>query len=83
MISTILSPQDVVNRITEQVQARRLSLNFSQKTLSERSGVSLGVLKKFERSGKIIYRRTIKTHQGDECRVNPDGKFLQTIGLRL
>lgn len=46
--------------IAHQVQAKRLSLNFSQKTLSERSGVSLGVIKKFEHSGKISLESLLK-----------------------
>ena len=39
--------------ITKTAQAKRLSLDWSQQTLSERSGVSFGVIKKFERTGKI------------------------------
>ena len=47
------SPYEIALRIARAAQQRRLALNFSQKTLSERSGVSLGVLKKFEITGKI------------------------------
>jgi transcriptional regulator with XRE-family HTH domain len=39
--------------IAKTAQAKRLSLDWSQQTLSERSGVSFGVIKKFERTGKI------------------------------
>ncbi|MGL5264249.1 MAG: helix-turn-helix domain-containing protein, partial [Candidatus Rhabdochlamydia sp.] len=41
-------------------QKKRLSLNFSQQTLSDRSGVSLGVLKKFEQTGKISLESLLK-----------------------
>jgi transcriptional regulator with XRE-family HTH domain len=46
--------------LAKQVQAKRLSMNWSQKTLSERSGVSFGVLKKFERTGKISLESLLK-----------------------
>ena len=45
--------QVLMTHIANAVQTKRLSLNWSQQTLSERSGVSFGVVKKFERSGKI------------------------------
>ncbi len=48
-----LTPQETAEKIAQRVQAKRLSLNLSQKSLSERSGVSFGVIKKFERTGKI------------------------------
>ena len=61
MISLIMkTPHEVAQYIARQLQAKRLSLNFSQKTLSERSGVSFGVLKKFERTGKISFDSLLK-----------------------
>ncbi len=39
---------------------KRLSLDLSQQSLSQRSGVSLGVLKKFERTGKISLESLLK-----------------------
>ncbi len=47
------APQDIQLNIAHRAKARRLSLNLSQKTLSERSGVSYGTLKKFEQTGLI------------------------------
>ena len=46
--------------LAKQTQAKRLSMNLSQKTLSERSGVSFGVLKKFEGTGKISLESLLK-----------------------
>jgi len=61
MISTIfITPHEMATTIARQAQAKRLSLNLSQKTLSERSGVSFGVLKKFERTGKISLESLLK-----------------------
>ncbi len=54
------TPQEMAWQIAKAVQARRLSLNLSQKTLSERSGVSFGVIKKFERLGKISLESLLK-----------------------
>lgn len=48
-----LMPLEVAKQIALAAKEKRLSLNFSQQSLSERSGVSLGVLKNFERTGKI------------------------------
>lgn len=49
----LLSPHEISLLIAKQMQAKRLSLNWTQKSLSEKSGVSFGVIKKFERTGKI------------------------------
>lgn len=47
-------------QIAGRARARRLMLNFSQETLAERSGVSLGTLKKFEHTGKISLESLLK-----------------------
>ena len=47
------TPQEIALDIAKRAREKRLSLNFSQKTLAERSGVSISSLKKFEQSGKI------------------------------
>lgn len=61
MISlSLLTPYDTLVQIAKRASEKRLELNFSQKTLSERSGVSLGVLKKFERTGKISLESLLK-----------------------
>ncbi len=61
MISSIMmTPHEVAIYIAGQAQAKRLALNFSQKTLSERSGVSLGVLKKFEQTGQVSLGSLLK-----------------------
>ena len=49
----MMTPHEIALHIAKQAQAKRLALNFSQQTLSKQSGVSYGVLKKFERTGKI------------------------------
>jgi transcriptional regulator with XRE-family HTH domain len=61
MISIIFkTPSEMVLQLAVKAKDKRLSLNLSQKTLSERSGVSYGVLKKFERTGQISLGSLLK-----------------------
>lgn len=61
MISiNIITPQEMLKAIAAKVKAKRLSLDLSQQTVSERSGVSYGVLKKFERTGQISLASLLK-----------------------
>jgi transcriptional regulator with XRE-family HTH domain len=56
----MMTPQEIALHIARKAQTKRLALNLSQKTLSERSGVSFGVIKKFERTGKISFESLLK-----------------------
>lgn len=56
----MLTPWEVQIYIAKQAKEKRLSLNFSQQTLSNRSGVSFGALKKFEQTGKISLESLLK-----------------------
>jgi transcriptional regulator with XRE-family HTH domain len=56
----LMTPFEMMQHMASQVQERRLFLNFSQKTLSQLSGVSYGVLKKFERTGQISLESLLK-----------------------
>jgi transcriptional regulator with XRE-family HTH domain len=61
MISiNIITPQEILRTIAAKAKAKRLSLDLSQQTLSERSGVSYGVLKKFEQTGQISLASVLK-----------------------
>ena len=59
MIS-IKSPFEMAKEIAKKAQEQRLKLNFSQQTLSEKSGVSYGTLKKFEQKGQISLESLLK-----------------------
>ena len=68
MISfNMLSPQEVQRKIAGQARAKRLELNFSQQTLSEKSGVSYGTLKKFEQTGQISLESLLKLALALRC----------------
>ncbi len=61
MISIVMTtPQEMRKKIALAARAKRLELNLSQQTLSEKSGVSYGVLKKFERTGQISLESLLK-----------------------
>lgn len=53
-------PHEMVQDVAKRAKDKRLSLNLSQQTLSERSGVSYGTLKKFERTGQISLTSLLK-----------------------
>ncbi|MCC2624183.1 MAG: hypothetical protein K0R14_56 [Burkholderiales bacterium] len=56
----LMSPHEIMLSISARAKAKRLYLNLSQKSLAERSGVSLGSLKLFETSGKISLESLIR-----------------------
>lgn len=56
----IETPQEIQKKIALSVRAKRLVLDLSQETLSKKSGVSYGVLKKFERTGQISLESLLK-----------------------
>ena len=61
MISIDLySPYEEAREIAKKARAKRLALNWSQKTLSQRSGVAYGTLKKFELTGQISLEALLK-----------------------
>lgn len=56
----IFTPLEFLAQIAQKAKAKRLSLNLSQHNLSLRSGVSLGSIKRFERTGKISLESLLK-----------------------
>jgi transcriptional regulator with XRE-family HTH domain len=56
----MITPQEMQKTIAVQLRSLRLELNLSQQTLSEKSGVSYGSLKKFEQTGQISLESLLK-----------------------
>lgn len=56
----IKTPQELMQDISARAKARRLSLDLTQTGLGQRSGVSLGTIKLFERTGKISLESLLK-----------------------
>lgn len=61
------TPYETAKEVAERAKQCRLHYNLSQKTLSQRSGVSLGTLKKFETSGKISFESLLKIAVALKC----------------
>ena len=77
MTNILLTPNDVAKQIAQSARKKRLSLNFSQKSLSEKSGVSFSTIKKFELTGKISLESLLKIAFSLES-INP---FLELFKL--
>ncbi len=54
------NPASIAKKLALRLRKRRLLLNMSQKSLSEKSGVSLGSIKRFETSGEISLKHLLK-----------------------
>ena len=68
MIAFIIkTPQEIMQDIALQARARRLALKLTQVGLEERSGVSLGSIKRFERTGKIALESLLKIAMTLDC----------------
>ena len=53
MAVSLKTPSEVRTELAAKAKDYRLALNISQKELAERSGVSLGSIKRFEGSGLV------------------------------
>lgn len=53
------NPAIIARGIAERMRARRLEMNLTQQGLANKSGVSLGSLKRFERSHEVSLRHLL------------------------
>ena len=53
-------PSDILTSTAKNVAALRKEFNWSQQDLAEKSGVSYGSIKRFERSGQISFESLLK-----------------------
>lgn len=60
MYSILPTPNDTSKALAERHRALRKKLKMSQAEMAERSGVSLGSLKRFESTGKISLESLLK-----------------------
>jgi transcriptional regulator with XRE-family HTH domain len=56
----MITPSEMQQRIASRARELRLALNLSQQSLSKKSGVSYGSLKKFEQTGQISLESLLK-----------------------
>ena len=60
MISSLKTPGEMLSDIRSFIKEGRLSFNLTQEQLADRANVSLAVLRKFERTGKISLESFVK-----------------------
>jgi len=61
------TPIDIMQELRAKFREKRKSLGYTQNELATRSGVSLGSLKRFERSGQISLESLLKLALVLEC----------------
>lgn len=63
----ISSATDIMTKLKERFKGKRLLLDLTQEGLASRSGISLGSIKRFERSGKISLESLLQLALVLEC----------------
>lgn len=71
---SLLSPSDILTSVASRARDRRLHENMTQEVLAQRSGVSLGSIKRFERTGEISLASLV--HVAFALRAEDDFKEL-------
>ncbi len=61
------TPNSISEQLRENFKQKRLILDLTQEGLSKKSGVSLGSLKRFEKSGQISLESLLKLSVVLEC----------------
>lgn len=56
----ISTPNSIMQNLKDKFRQKRLFLNLTQEGLSNKSGVSLGSIKRFESSGEISFESLLK-----------------------
>ena len=60
MLSNLKTEQEIIKDISLRARNKRKLYKLSQQQLSNKSGVSLGSLKRFERTGEISFKSLLK-----------------------
>jgi len=50
-----MTPREIGSQVAERIKSLRIQKNWTQATMSERSGVSLGSYRRFEQTGEIAF----------------------------
>lgn len=75
MLSTPAAPSEVAASIAQREKARRRRLNITQQELAQRSGVSLGSLRRFEQTGSISLESLVRLARALDCENELDVLF--------
>jgi len=84
--SIVKVPSDILKFTAQNVAILRKELNLTQLDLSEKSGVSYGSIKRFERFGKISFESLLKIaealdrlHEFESLFLSQDTKRLEGL----
>lgn len=61
------SPKTLQLEVAARMRRMRLDLDYTQEELAQRSGVSLGSLRRFESTGEISFRSLVKLQIALDC----------------
>ena len=63
----LLSPTEILTQLAQRCRTQRLERRLTQQGLADRSGVALGTLKRFERSGHASLETVVKLAIALDC----------------
>lgn len=69
------TPKEIIKSLADRMRGTRKNLKLTQQKLSEKSGVSLGSVKRFERTGDISLISLVKISIAMSCEGELDNLF--------
>lgn len=57
---SLTSPVDIIEGVAARMKRRRIDMNYTQRELADRSGVSYASLRQFESTGKASFEAVVK-----------------------
>jgi len=76
-------PSDILTSTAQNVAALRKELNWTQQDLAEKSGVSYGSIKRFERFGQISFESLLKIVEVLNRLTEFENLLLPKVGKQL
>jgi len=74
-LDNIATPGDQCMQVAQRLKLRRKDLGLSQQRLAEKSGVSLGSLRRFEQTGEISFHSLARLAKALDCSDDIDLLF--------
>ncbi|CAA6799421.1 MAG: Transcriptional regulator [uncultured Sulfurovum sp.] len=81
MLSFLKTPNDIMKELSKKFKERRLTIGYTQQALADRSGVSLGSLKRFESTGQISLESLLQLALVLEC-LDDFGKIANPVEVK-
>ena len=72
LLTKLSSPADSAREVACRERARRQAMGITQRQLSERSGVSLGSLRRFEQTGQASFETVVRVCRALDCESDLD-----------